>query len=110
MKYLVTMETIELPGLSPQQSVQHLEKRVIPSDEAYMKLVTEKKILAGGALTGRRGYAFIVEASSNDEVSRLLQSLPLWPLQKVNVTPLQSFEDRAAQDRQVLERLKAALK
>ena len=109
MKYLVTVETVTLPGLSPQQAVQHLEQRVVPTDEACMKLEAEGKILAGGALTGRRGYAFVVEAASNEEVSRLLRDLPLWSLQKVDVTPLDSFEDSAAQGRQSLEHLKAAV-
>lgn len=114
MKYLVTMELVEtaLPAIlaSPQATVQHIEQRVIPTHEALMKLEAERKILAGGALVGRRANAFIVEAASNEELSRLLMSLPLSPMMKVEVTPLQSFEDIAAQVRQNLERLKAALK
>ena len=110
MRCLVTMETIEtgIPR-SPKETVQHLEQRVLPDHEARMKLEAEKKILAGGAPVGKRGNVFIVEVASNEELSRLLQSLPLWSLQKVDVTPLQRFEDRAAQDRQLLERLKTAL-
>jgi len=108
------MELVEtaLPALlaSPQATVQHIEQRVIPTHETLMKLETERKIPAGGALVGRRAHAFIVEAASNEELSRLLMSLPLSPMMKVEVTPLQSFEDSAAQVRQNLERLKAALK
>ena len=111
MKYLVTMELIGTPPVaSPQQAVQFMEQMVIPETETMMKLEAERKILAGGHMVGRRGGAFIMETASNEELNRLLMSLPLWHLCKVEVTPLGSFEDQAAQVRQQLERLKAALK
>ena len=108
MKYLVSHELIGTPPASSQEMVQYLEQVIIPSHETYIKLETDKKILAGGALAGRRGAAFIVEAVSNEELSRLLMSLPLWDSQKWDVTPLESFEERQADRRQLLERLKAA--
>lgn len=111
MKYLVTMELIGTPpAASPQELVQWLEQMVIPSEEAFIKLEAEGKILAGGDLSGRRGWAAIVEAASNEEVTQLLDSIPQWPLLKVDVTPLESSEKRLAQIRQHLERLKVALK
>jgi len=111
MKYLVTMELTGTPPVaSPQELVRWLEQMVIPSEEAVIKLEAEGKILAGGDLSGRRGWAFIVEAASNEELSRLLGSIPEWPLMKVDVTPLESYEQRLAIIRQELERLKAALK
>jgi len=111
MKYLVTMELIGTPpAVSPQELVQWLEQMVIPSEEAFIKLEAEGKILAGGDLSGRRGWAAIVEAASNEEITQLLDSIPQWPLLKVDVTPLESSEKRLAQIRQHLEHLKAALK
>jgi len=111
MKYLVTMElTGTPPAASPQELVQWLEQMIVPSEEAVIKLEAEGKILAGGDLSGRRGWAFIVEAASNEELSRLLNRIPEWPLLKVDVTPLESSEKRLAQVRQELEHLKAALK
>ena len=111
MKYLVTMELIGTPPVaSPQEMLRWLEQMVMPETETMMKLEAERKILAGGPMVGRRGGAFIMEAPSNEELNRLLMSLPLWGLCKVEVTPLGSFEDQAAQARQQLERLKAALK
>lgn len=110
MRYLVTMELIEAATkIAPQQELKHLEQRVIPHDEALMKLEAEKKIMAGGAMVGRRGATFIMEAASNEELSQLLQSLPLWDLEKVDVTPLESFEERVAQNRKKLENLKELL-
>ena len=109
MRYLVTMEQIEAAttASSQQAAAQHLEQRVIPHDEALIKLVGENKILAGGIMVGRRGAAFIVEVASNEELSWLLQSLPLWGLENVNVIPLENFEERVAQNRRKLEKLKA---
>jgi len=102
--------TGSVPAVSPQEMVQWLEQRIIPSEEAVIKLEAEGKILAGGDLSGRRGWALIVDAASNEELSQLLGSIPEWPLLKVDVTPLDSFKERLAQVRQDLERMKAALK
>jgi muconolactone delta-isomerase len=111
MKYLVIMELIGTPPVaSSKDLVRWLEEIIIPSEEALRKLVVEKKILAGGDLSGRRGMAFIMEATSNEELSRLLGTIPEWPLLKVDVTPLDSFEERLADVRQDLERLKKGLK
>ena len=109
MQYLVTMEMLE--ALSPknfQDMLNWLEQVIIPSEEAVIRLMTEKKILAGGDLTGRRGWAFIMEASSNEEVARLLSNIPQWPLLQVDVDPLHSCEENLAQLRQTVERMKSA--
>ena len=109
MKYLVTMELIGSPPMaSPQELVQWLEQMIIPTEEAMIKLEADKKILAGGDLTGRRGMVLIVEAASNEELSRLLSGIPEWPLLKVDVTPLDSFKERLSQVSETVERLKAA--
>ena len=50
-----------------------------------------------------------METASNEELSELVTSLPLFPMQKVDVTALESFEAGAAANRQSLERFKAAL-
>jgi muconolactone D-isomerase len=111
MKYLVLMELMaSVPVASPQQMVQWLEQTIIPSEESVMKLEAEKKVLAGGDLSGRRGWALIVEAASNEELSQVLGSIPEWPFLEVDVTPLDSFEERLAQVRESLKHLKAASK
>ena len=111
MKYLVTMELMGTPpAASPQELVQWLEQMIIPSEEAMIKLEADGKILTGGDLSGRRGMAFIMEAASNEELTKLLGGIPEWPLLKVDVTPLDSFEERLAQIRQDLEQMKENLK
>ena len=107
MKYLVTMELIGTPpAASPEDLVRHVEQRIIPTHKALMKLEAEKKILAGGDMSGRRGTVLILEAASNEEVTKLLMSLPSWTQMKVDVTPLESFEERQARHRELLERFK----
>ena len=107
MQYLVAMELLGPPPVaSPQELIQFLEQLVIPSEEAAIKLMSEGKILAGGDLSGRRGWAFIMEAASNEELSQLLMDIPQWSLLKVDVTPLDSTEGRLAQTRKSLEQMK----
>lgn len=111
MLYLVTGEFIDPgPMLSPQQLAPLLENSILPSLDALAKLEKEKKVLAGGILVGERAGVMIVEASSNEELDQLIQSLPFWGLLKWKVTPLNSFSARAVQDRQGMERLKKMVK
>ncbi|MCW3133172.1 MAG: muconolactone Delta-isomerase family protein [Methanophagales archaeon] len=111
MKYLVTMEMIQQMAPSdPRQLIQLIEERVIKQHEIQVKQEAEKKILAGGSVVGKMCDVFIVEAASNEELSGLLRSLPLWSIHKVDVIPLESFEDVLAKERQEVEQMKAALK
>jgi hypothetical protein len=86
--------------------VQVLEKIILPSLDALIKLEREKKILAGGLPVADRAFVFIVEASSNEELDRLLSEIPMWGALKWKVTALQTFEGRAAQERSVVQQLK----
>ena len=105
MKYLVTASGG--PGFSsPEEAVQVLEKIILPSFERLMKFEREKKIVAGGLPVGDRAFVFIVEVSSNDELDRLLRSIPMWGALKWEVTALQSFEGRADQERENVGQLK----
>ena len=97
----------EGPGFtSPQEAIQILEKGILPTFDAIMKLQEEKKIIAGGLPVGDRAFVFIVQASSNGEVDKLLRSLPAWGALKWEVTALESFAGRAAQERAILAELK----
>jgi hypothetical protein len=105
MKYLV--HASEGPGFaSPEETVQVLEKIVLPSFDALIKLEKEKKILGGGLPIGDRAFVFVAEASSNEELDRMLREIPMWGSLKWHVTALQSFEGRASQERSVVQQLK----
>jgi len=105
MRYMVSGS--EGPGFaSPEEAVEILEEVVLPTFDALMKLEARKKIVAGGLPVGDRAFVFIAEAASNEELDRLLRSLPAWGVLEWHVTPLQSFAGRAAQERDVVKRFK----
>lgn len=105
MRYLV--HAAEGPGFaSPRETVDVLEKGILPMFDALEKLENEKKIVAGGLPVGDRAFVFIAEASSNDELDKLLRTLPAWGMLKWHVTPLQSFAGRATQEREIVTKLK----
>ena len=105
MKYLVVGS--EGPGFaSPKETVEVLEKGILPTFDALLKLEADKKILAGGLPVAERAVVFILEASSNDEVDQILRDIHAWGVLKWKVTPLQSFEGRADKERGIVEALK----
>ncbi len=107
MKYLVT--ATEGPAFaSPAETAYLLKKIILPGFDAVMKLESEKKILAGGLPVGDRALVFIIEAASHEELDKLLRGLPFWPVLEWDVTALQTFEGRAAQDRQFVHDFKEA--
>jgi hypothetical protein len=107
VRYLV--HASEGPGFaSPEEAVRVLEKVILPSFDALIKLEEGKKILAGGLLVGDRAFVFILEASSNEEVDQLLRALPMWGALKWQVTPLQTFAGRATQERKFVKEIKKA--
>jgi len=106
MKYLVT-GTGGPASASPADMDALLKNVVLPTFDQLIKLEKEGKI-TGGLPVGDRAFVFIVEASSNDEVDKLLRSLPIWGVLKWKVVPLQTFEGRAAMERKVVEGSKKA--
>ncbi len=105
MRYLVTGS--DGPGFaSPKEALDVLEKGILPTFDALAKLEADKKIIAGGLPVGDRAFVFIMEAASNEELDRLLRGIPSWGVLKWHVTPLQTFTGRAAQEREMVQRLR----
>jgi hypothetical protein len=92
---------------SPEAEITLIENYIFPSIEMCRKLREEKKILAGGPISGTIGIAMIVEAASALELDGIVENLPVWPLMETNVTPLTTFEDRIRAISPRLERDKA---
>ena len=107
MRYLVTGSEGPRFG-SPQEAIEVLEKGFLPTFDTLMELEAEKKIVAGGLPVGDRSFVFIAESTSNEELDRLLRSIPAWGILNWKVTPLQSFAGRAAQERDEVKKLKRA--
>jgi muconolactone delta-isomerase len=75
--------------------------------ERCKKLQDEKRILAGGPLSGAIGLVLIVNAESARELDDLITSLPVWSRMETEVTPLTTFEGRTESLRPRLEQLNA---
>ena len=108
MLYHVVGEFIEenTAGKPPAEVAGFIERVIHPSLEALEKLMQEKKF-TGGLYAGVRGGAFIVDASSHEEVSKILRGLPFWGVLKWQVTPLQSPRSAIEHDRPRLQEMKA---
>ena len=103
MQYLVEAENID--GLIPMKDVpDYINHIVIPSYEQLIKWESENKI-KGGLLTGQRAGAFVMEAASNDELGKMLKSIPFWGMVKWKITPLLSFKSASEQDGQIAKML-----
>jgi hypothetical protein len=109
MKYLVSGS--DGPGFATsEEALQLLEKIVVPSLDALNKLQGEKRILAGGLKVGERAFVFVAEAESNEKLDRMLREIPFWGMVRWEVTPLEGFETRAAEERVMMARLKGTKK
>lgn len=105
MKYLVTGS--EGPGFySPEEAAEVLEHVVVPTFEE-LKELEDEGVIVGGIPVGDRAFVFIADADSNDDLDRMLRSLPSWGVMEWEVTPLQDIEARADIEREVLRKLKA---
>ena len=110
MQYLVQMRLARVGRpTTPADGVAFIEKFILPTLELCKKLQDEKKILAGGPMSGTVALVLIVSAESARELDDLITTLPLWPRMETEVIPLTSFEDRQLAVRPTLQRLKARL-
>ncbi|SDR62003.1 Muconolactone delta-isomerase [Rhizobiales bacterium GAS113] len=110
MRYLVEMRLAEHGRLDPREGLAFIENYILPSLELCKKLEAEKKIVAGGPMSGAIAFALIVEANSALELDEIIEGLPIWPRMRTTVTPLTSFDDRAKAIRPRLESIKARLR
>jgi len=107
MKYLVVGSGG--PGFaSAEEALLVLESIIMPSFDKLIRLENENKILGGGLPVGDRAFVFIVEASSNDELDKMLRDIPMWGSLDWEVTALQSFSGRAEQESKYVKTLKAS--
>ena len=106
MNYLVQLKLANRPA-NPQEGVVFIEQFILPTLELCKKLESEKKIVAGGPLSGAIALSVIVSAESAQELDALITSLPVWPLMETTVTPLSTFDVRLQAVRARLQQLKS---
>jgi hypothetical protein len=109
MQYFVQMKLAAYGRpTTAQEGAAFIEQYIFPSLEMCKKMQEEKRILAGGPMSGAIGIVMIVEAGSALELDELIENLPIWPQMETNVTPLTTFDGRMAALRPRLERLKTS--
>jgi muconolactone delta-isomerase len=106
MQYLVQLRlSSSTRPTTREDGIAFIEQFIFPTLELCKKLQEEKKILAGGPLSGAVALALIVNAESARELDGLITSLPVWPRMETEVTPLTTFDDRASTLRPRVEAL-----
>jgi len=107
MQYLVQLRlSSSARPMSPGDGIKFIEEIVLPTLERCEKLQEDKKILAGGPMSGAFALALIVTAESAQELDDLITSLPVWPRMETEVTPLTSFDGRRRSVLSMLEELR----
>ncbi len=106
MDYLVELKLAKRPA-TPEEGIVFIEQSILPTLELCKKLAAETKIVAGGPVSGAIAISLIVRADSVQALDDLISSLPVWPLMKTKVTPLNTFDGRILAVRERLEHLKA---
>jgi muconolactone delta-isomerase len=108
MQYLIQMRlTSSGRPTTTAEGKAFIEQFILPTLELCKKLRDEKKIVAGGPMSGAVALALIMNADSARELDDLITSLPIWPRMETEVIPLTTFEERAEILRPILERLNA---
>lgn len=107
MQYLVQLRLRSSAGpMSPGNGIGFIEELILPTLERCKKLQEDKKILAGGPISGSVALALIVAAGSPQELDDLITSLPVWPRMETEVIPLTTFDERRHSVLSKLEELK----
>ena len=68
--------------------------------------MSEKKIVAGGAVLGRVSLRFIIEAETSGPADQIVSSLPVWVVAETRVTTLITLSERRNHVQQLLDKLK----
>jgi muconolactone delta-isomerase len=110
MNYLVQMKLADSsrPATS-REGMVFIEQFILPTLELCKKLEAEKKILAGGPMSGAVALSLIISTESVQELDDLITGLPAWPRMETTVTPLTTFGGRMQSVRARLEQLRAQM-
>ncbi len=107
MRFLVSAEAIDYAGpISPKDGASFMENLVIPSFQTLEKWEKEGRVTGGGFPAERSG-CFIVEASSAEDLNKMLSSLPLWGVTRWSVHALISFGNILERAKEQADRFKA---
>lgn len=94
MQYLVEMHMTAEGWAAGSPGGGRVEEFLGPALEICDRLERERRIVAGGLVSGGAGLAFIVRAESRGEVDGILATLPLPAGMTTTVTRLTTWSDR----------------
>jgi muconolactone delta-isomerase len=106
MNYLVQLKLANRPA-TQQEGAVFIEQFILPTLQQCKKLEAERKIVAGGPLSGAIALSLIVSAESAQELDKVVTSLPVWPLMETTITPLSTFDVRMQMVRDRRQELKS---
>lgn len=104
MRFLVELDHHTTGQPSTAESARaFIEGVIFPTLARAEELAREGRIVAGGPVAGRIALRFIAEAETNEQLDKLVTSLPLWTVSDTRVTPLIEFGDRRAHVQALLQ-------
>ncbi len=106
MLFLVELDHMKSgPPPTPEAGRAFIEQVIFPTLARADQLVAEKKIVAGGPVTGRVALRLMIDADSPEQVDRIVSSLPIWTQAETRITPLITFAERRDHVQALLEGL-----
>jgi hypothetical protein len=107
MLFLVELDHVKTTApANPEAGRAFIEQVIFPTLARGEQLVSEKKIVAGGAVVGRVSLRFIIEAETPGQADQIVSSLPVWVVAETRVTPLITLSERRNHVQQLLGKLK----
>ena len=97
----------EIKGAFPLPPEETLELAV-KEWETVISYKQQGKILAGGALAGRKGGCGIVDVDSSEELDTLVSQLPMFPFCEWEIIPLNTPEYALESAKQALASVRAS--
>ena len=92
LRFLVIGKSIDYGGpIDPANFLMFSEKMILPSIQMLKEWEDKQKVI-GGLFAAQRAGVMIIEAWSAEELSSLMQSLPIWSQNTWEVIPLQTFQ------------------
>ena len=104
MLFYVKGESTGAPPLPPEQVCE----LVVKEWEKIISYKQQGKILAGGAMAGRKGGCVIFNVESIDELHTLISQMPMFPFGEWEIIPLISSESALERAKQTLAELQGS--
>ena len=98
--YFVTMDVAEPadPRLPVDRLANIVREAILPTVETLIPLGTQGRLVTGGYLVGEGTMVFVLEASSEEEVRKTLEELPLSGVATTKVRQMRTLGELRASE------------